>query len=151
MKKMIILVAVFTAFVLQADGLVADKKEHDLICGIQPYKHPRWMSEIELTNGKKLHFVSVKCMMLFYYKNSKWHDLGYDKRPTKEDDFIKELRVQDYKSLKVLNNGCIKFAISQTGKGNKNFEINNLRRFSHVKTSSPSWWKRLGNSIARRC
>jgi len=103
MKKIIVLLAVLTAFVLQADGLVVDKKEHDLICGIQPYKNPRWMSELELTNGKKLHFASVKCMMLFYYKNTKWHDLGYDKMPTKDNDFVKELRVQDYKSLKVVD------------------------------------------------
>jgi hypothetical protein len=103
MKKIFVLLTVLSAFVLQADGLVADKKEHDLICGIQPYKNPRWMSEIELTNGKKLHFASVKCMMLFYYKNTKWHDLGYDKRPKDGEDFIKELRVQDYNTLKVID------------------------------------------------
>jgi hypothetical protein len=58
------------AIALQADGLVADKNETDLICGIKPYKFPKFMSEIELINEKKLQFSSVKCMMIFYYKNT---------------------------------------------------------------------------------
>ncbi len=92
------------AFVLslQADGMVADKKERDLICGMLPYKNPRWMSEVELINDKKLHFASVKCMMLFYYKNDKWGDLGL-KTPKERHDNIKELRVQDYGTLKVID------------------------------------------------
>lgn len=99
MKK-IVLIILFLSVTLfgQQKGFHADKKEHDLTCGLQPYKYPRWTSEIELSNGKKLHFVSVKCMMLFYYKNSKWHDLGVK---GKED--IKTLKVQDYESLHVVN------------------------------------------------
>ena len=90
---------------LQANGLVADKNERDLICGMQPYKNPKWMTEIELVNDKKLHFASVKCMMLFYYKNDKWHDLGVKAPKERKDraDNIKELRVQDYNSLKVID------------------------------------------------
>jgi hypothetical protein len=62
------------------------------------------MAEIELINGKKLHFASVKCMMLFYYKNDKWNDLGL-KRPKdkKSKENIKALRVQDYGTLKVVD------------------------------------------------
>jgi hypothetical protein len=63
------------------------------------------MTEIELINDKKLHFASVKCMMLFYYKNDKWHDLGLE--PPKEkkdrDANIKALNVQDFNSLKVID------------------------------------------------
>ncbi len=105
MRKILILLTVLFAFTLHADGLVADKNERDLICGIQPYKDPKWMSEIELINGKKLHFVSVKCMMLFYYKNDKWHDLGLKapKEKKDRDANIKALRVQDFNSLKVVD------------------------------------------------
>jgi hypothetical protein len=102
MKKIVILMSMVFLFVLQADGMVADKNERDLICGIQPYKNPKWMSEIELINGKKLHFVSVKCMMIFYYKNTKWHDLGITEDPSKIEP-IKALRVQDYNTLKVID------------------------------------------------
>ena len=85
--------------VLTAEGIVADKSERDLMCGMQPYKNPQWVTEIELRNGKKLHFVSVKCMMLFYYKNDKWDDLGL--LGTK--DPIVALKIQDFKSLKVID------------------------------------------------
>ena len=100
-----ILMSVAFAISLQATGMVADKAERDLICGMQPYKNPKWMTEIELINDKKLHFASVKCMMLFYYKNDKWHDLGLE--PPKErkdrDANIKALSVQDFNSLKVID------------------------------------------------
>jgi len=102
MKKIFILMSVLFAFSLQADGLVADKNEHDLICGIKPYKNPKWMAEIELINGKKLHFASVKCMMLFYYKNDKWDDLNITQDPKKVEP-IKALRVQDFNTLKVVD------------------------------------------------
>ncbi len=100
MKRIfIILVGILFSISLQADGLVADKDERDLMCSLKPYENPRWISEIELSNEKKLHFVSVKCMMLFYYKNAKWDDLGLHgvKNP------IKKLKVQDYDSSKVVD------------------------------------------------
>jgi len=99
-RKFLILFALLVSTILMANDnkIVADKKERDLICGIQPYKSPQWATEIELSNSKKLHFATVKCMMLFYYKNSMWHDLGVK---GKED--MKFLRVQDYKSLKVVD------------------------------------------------
>ncbi len=99
-----ILISISFAISLQAKGMVAEKTERDLICGMQPYKNPRWMSEIELINDKKLHFASVKCMMLFYYKNDKWHDLGVKQpKDRRSKDNIKALRVQDYESLKVID------------------------------------------------
>ena len=101
MIKIILMMAVFLSG-LYAEGMVASKDERDLMCGMQPYKHPRWMSEIELTNGKKLHFASVKCMMLFYYKNDKWDDFGLE-LPKEKYEHIKELRIQDYNTLKIID------------------------------------------------
>ncbi len=100
-----ILMAIAFAVSLQADGMVADKKERDLICGMQPYKNPRWMTEIELINDKQLHFTSVKCMMLFYYKNDKWHDLDLEAPKDRKNrhENIKQLRIQDYNSLKIVD------------------------------------------------
>ncbi len=93
------LVAAILMTTASAEKIVADKSERDLICGLQPYKNPKWVTEIELRNEKKLHFISVKCMMLFYYKNDKWDDLGL--LGTK--DPIVSLRVQDFNSLKVID------------------------------------------------
>ncbi len=93
------LIMVALTGMLSAEGIVADKSERDLICGLQPYKNPKWVTEIELRNGKKLHFISVKCMMLFYFKNDKWDDLGL--LGTK--DPIVALRIQDFNSLKVVD------------------------------------------------
>ncbi len=107
MKKFVygLLISVMFLTNIYGDGIVADKNETDLICGMKPYKYPRWMSEIELINGKKLHFSSVKCMMLFYYKNDKWNDLGVKDPKDKKnrDENIKVLRVQDYGNLKVID------------------------------------------------
>lgn len=101
MKKVFfsIMIGLLGLHPLCADDLQVNKENRDLICGIEPYKHPKWATEIELINDKKLQFVSVKCMMLFYYKNSKWDDLGDfgDKEP------IKTLSVQDFESLKVVD------------------------------------------------
>ena len=101
MMKYILVIAVLVTS-LYAESMVASKDERDLMCGMQPYKHPRWMSEIELSNDKKLHFASVKCMMLFYYKNDKWDDLGL-KEPKEKFEHIKALRIQDYNSLKIID------------------------------------------------
>lgn len=101
-KILTIVMAIAFTMSLHAEGMVASKDERDLMCGMQPYKDPRWMSEIELTNGKKLHFVSVKCMMLFYYKNDKWHDLEL-KLPKEKYEHIKELKIQDYNTLKIVD------------------------------------------------
>ena len=99
-----VLMSISFSMAIHADGIVADKNETDLICGMKPYKYPRWMSEIELINGKKLHFASVKCMMLFYYKNDKWHDLGLQRpKDKKSKENIKALRVQDYGTLRVID------------------------------------------------
>lgn len=97
MRKMIMILFLASSLFAQK-GFEVDKKEHDLMCGLEPYQYPRWVSEIEFKNGKKIHFVSVKCMMLFFYKNSKWDDLG-----VKNKDDIKSLRVQDYNSLHVID------------------------------------------------
>lgn len=97
MRKMIMILFLASSLFAQK-GFEVDKKEHDLMCGLKPYQYPRWVSEIEFKNGKKIHFVSVKCMMLFFYKNSKWDDLG-----VKNKDDIKSLRVQDYNSLHVID------------------------------------------------
>lgn len=98
MKKIVLIAFLAVALFAEQKGFHADKKEYDLTCGLKPYKYPRWTSEIELSNNKKLHFVGVKCMMLFYYKNSKWNDLGVSGK-----DDIKSLRVQDFNSLHVLD------------------------------------------------
>ena len=99
MKKIVVIVLLLAySLVAGQKGFVADKSEHDMICGLKPYQYPKWTTEIELSNARKLHFVSVKCMMLFYFKNDQWADLGVK---GKED--IKDLRVQDYNTLDVVD------------------------------------------------
>lgn len=98
MRKIVVAILFVATSLFAQKGFLVDKKEHDMTCGLKPYQYPKWITQIEFKNGKKVHFVSVKCMMLFYYKNSKWDDLGVK---SKED--IKSLNVQDYNSLHVIN------------------------------------------------
>jgi len=71
------------------DGLVRKIKVH---------KGPNWVAKIELTNGKKIFFVSPKSMIEFYHRPGKWHDVG-----VKSEDDFKDIIVTDFTTLKPIN------------------------------------------------
>ncbi len=96
---MVLIVMIFVTSASAKESMYASKDERDLACSLKPYKNPKWMSQIELINEKKLHFISVKCMMSFYYKNSKWDDLGIKD----EKEPIKALKIQDFNTLEIVD------------------------------------------------
>lgn len=73
----------------------------DTICLVRHLKlqkAPRWASKIELSNKKELFFCSPKSMLEFYFRPTKWLNIGIKS----EKDFKKVL-VTDYNSKKAIN------------------------------------------------
>jgi len=62
------------------------------------YKYPLWVSEIDLSNGKKVLFSSPKGMFEFYLHPASWYD---DYHITSEQDF-KDIYVTDYATGKAV-------------------------------------------------
>jgi len=70
----------------------------DTVCEVRQfkvYKEPRWVSKIELQNGKKVFFSSPKSMFEFYLRPGKWFNVG-----VKSEKDFKDILVTDYNSLK---------------------------------------------------
>ncbi len=99
MKK--ILFAVFItvfALVLSAGELKVPKNAIDPLYGWNVNKYGNLICMIELKNGKKVYFSSVKSMMDFYFRP--WY---YEEYGAKTDKDIKKMVVQDYISGKTLD------------------------------------------------
>lgn len=62
------------------------------------YKEPKWVSKIELQNGKKLFFSSPKSMIEFYHRPGKWFHIG-----VKSENDFKDIVVTDYLTMKPIN------------------------------------------------
>lgn len=62
------------------------------------YKNPKWVSEIELSNGKKIFFSSPKSMFEFYHRPGKWFHMG-----VKSEKDFKNIIVTDYQTMKLIN------------------------------------------------
>ena len=69
-----------------------------LVRHIKVYKEPKWVSKIELKNGKVVFFTSPKSMFEFYFRPGKWYDLG-----VKNEKDFRHIVVTDYKTLKPIN------------------------------------------------
>jgi len=65
---------------------------------IKVIKDPKWVSKIELRNGKKLFFSSPKSLIEFYHQPGKWFDVG-----VKSENDFKDIIVTDYQTLKLIN------------------------------------------------
>jgi len=73
----------------------------DTICLVRHFKvyfDPKWISKIELKNGKSVFFSSPKSMFEFYHRPGKWYDVG-----VKGEKDFKDIIVTDYNSLKLIN------------------------------------------------
>ena len=75
-----------------------DKNTSCLVRNIKLYKDPKWVSKIEVRNGKMVYFCSPKSMFEFYFRPGKWYDVGVKS----ERDFSKII-VTDYISLKAID------------------------------------------------
>ncbi len=97
MMKKILLLAVLISGLFSYE-LTYDKNTTGFIRHLKLYKYPKWVSMIELRNGKKLYFSSPKSMFELYFEPYKWRELNI----RKEADF-KALVVTDYNTLEPIN------------------------------------------------
>jgi len=96
MKK-ILIATVLASSLLFSYTMDYDRNTIGVVRNMKVYKDPKWVSKIELKNGKKLFFVSPKSMIEFYQQPGKWFDIGVNS----EDDF-KDILVTDFKTLEVV-------------------------------------------------
>ena len=94
----IVLAIVLASSVLFSYEMDYTKETDCVVRHMKVYKEPRWVSKIELTNGKKLFFMSPKSMFEFYHRPGKWYDIG-----VKSENDFKDIIVTDYTSLKLIN------------------------------------------------
>jgi len=92
MKKVILLL-VFVSSLVFSFEMDYNKETIGVVRQIKVFKEPKWVCKIELTNGKKLFFVSPKSMMEFYHQPGKWYELG-----VKGEKDFKEILVPDFKT-----------------------------------------------------
>ncbi|WP_294964795.1 nitrous oxide reductase accessory protein NosL [Sulfurimonas sp.] len=94
----IVLAVVLAASVLFSYEMDYTKDTKCLVRHLKVYKDPKWVSKIELKNGKKVFFSSPKAMIEFYHRPGKWFDVGV----SSENDF-KDILVTDFETLKPIN------------------------------------------------
>jgi len=97
MKKILLLLVVFTGLVLASD-MGYDKNTTGLVRQMKVYKYPQWVAKIELANGKKIFFVSPKSMFEFYFRPGKWPEFGI-----KQESDFKKIYVTDFTTAKAVN------------------------------------------------
>ena len=97
MKK-IILGLVLVSSLLFSYEMDFDKESSCIVRHMKVYKDPKWVSKIELQNGKKLYFSSPKSMFEFYFRPGKWFDIG-----VKSEKDFKDIIITDFKTLKPVN------------------------------------------------
>lgn len=94
MKKILFATAVTTSL-LFSYTMDYNKDTISVVRKMKVYKNPKWVSKIELTNGKKLFFVSPKSMLEFYHQPGKWFDIG-----VKNESDFKDILITDFTTLK---------------------------------------------------
>ena len=94
----IVLAVVLASGILFSYEMDYTKDTTCVVRHMKVYKDPKWVSKIELTNGKKLFFVSPKSMMEFYHRPGKWFDIG-----VKSEADFKDILVTDFTTLKPIN------------------------------------------------
>ena len=94
MKKIVLSLVLVSSFLFSFE-MDFDKDTTCLVRHFKVYKDPKWVSKIELQNGKKVFFSSPKSMFEFYFQPGKWFDVG-----VKSEDDFKDILVTDFKTLK---------------------------------------------------
>ncbi|WP_324170750.1 nitrous oxide reductase accessory protein NosL [Sulfurimonas sp.] len=94
----VILAVVLASSVLLSYEMNFTRESDCLVRHIKVYKEPKWVSKIELVNGKVLFFSSPKSMIEFYHQPGKWFDVG-----VKSESDFKDILVTDFSTLKPIN------------------------------------------------
>ena len=74
-----------------------NKETTGLVRHLKVYKNPKWASKIEVSNGKKVFFVSPKSMFEFYFRPGKWFDVG-----VKSESDMKDILITDYGTMEIV-------------------------------------------------
>jgi nitrous oxide reductase accessory protein NosL len=94
----LILAALLASSTLFSYEINYDKNTTGFVRHLKLYKHPKWISKVELSSGKKLYFSSPKSMFEFYNRPGKWAYLN-----VKREEDIKTIIVTDFNTLKRIN------------------------------------------------
>jgi len=97
MRKIVIGILFISSF-LYSYSMDYTKATTCLVRHLKVYKNPKWVSKIELANGKIIFFSSPKSMFEFYNRPGKWYELG-----VKSEDDFKDIIVTDLTTLKPIN------------------------------------------------
>lgn len=89
MKKLLLL-ALISCTVFAGEIKLTDNNATDAVYVLPLKKYPKWITEAELSSGKKVHFVSVKSMMTVYFHQP------YFQKHKLLDGNITRMYVQDY-------------------------------------------------------
>ena len=98
MMRLIIGLVLLSSLLLSYE-IKYDKDAIGYVRHLKLYKYPSWVSEIELSNGKKVLFSSPKGMFEFYLHPASWFGEYHIKS---EHDF-KKLYVTDFQTAKTIN------------------------------------------------
>ena len=90
----LILAMVLASSILLSFEMDFDKETTCVVRHLKVYKDPKWVSKIELQNGKKIFFSPPKSMFEFYFQPGKWFDIG-----VKSEQDFKDILVTDFKTL----------------------------------------------------
>jgi len=91
MKKLLIL-ALLTHGLFAGEITLTDQNATDAVYVLPLKKYPKWLTEAELENGKKVQFVSVKSLMTVYEHQK------YFKKHKFIDANITKISIQDFTS-----------------------------------------------------
>ena len=91
MKKLLIL-TLLTHGLLAGEITLTDQNATDAVYVLPLKKYPKWLTQAELENGKKVQFVSVKSLMTVYQHQE------YFKKHKFIDANITKISVQDFTS-----------------------------------------------------
>jgi nitrous oxide reductase accessory protein NosL len=88
MKIVMILLSIL--IIIPGSYVEIKKDDRCAVCGMHPYKHPKWRAEILLKEGSYIPFDSPKCMFKYYLN-------------MKDKDKVDSIYVIDYYRLKPID------------------------------------------------
>jgi len=97
-KKLLVIYFILLSTLLSAYSIDFDNNTSGFVRHLKIYKHPAWIAQINLSNGKKVPFCSPKSMFEFYLHPGRWPDMHLKS----ESDF-QLILVTDYISHKIIN------------------------------------------------
>jgi nitrous oxide reductase accessory protein NosL len=106
----------FNAALFAADFIMPTEKDKCAVCGMKPYKYPKWIAEIIFNDGTYAVFDGPKDMFKFYFNMSK-----YNKDKAKND--IADIYVTEYYTSEYVRAGDVFFVTGSDVYGPMGMEL----------------------------